>query len=105
MDILQWLILKQLHKKIYYIKVPIKTLHFENVPLSEYIDEFFTKGDTFWTCEENVHKNMHFYDKLGFVINVKRYQIIPTQRIESQALWLICDWKWSLHLPEKKSKN
>ena len=47
MDILQWLILKQLHKKIYYIKVPIKTLHFENVPLSEYIDEFFTKGDTF----------------------------------------------------------
>ena len=32
-------------------KVPITTLHFENVPLSGYIDEFFTKGDTFLICE------------------------------------------------------
>ena len=28
-------------------KVPITTLHFENVPLSGYIDDFFPKGDTF----------------------------------------------------------
>ena len=37
-------------------KVPITTLHFENVPLSGYIDDFFTKGDTFSICEENIHK-------------------------------------------------
>ena len=78
---------------------------FRNIPLSEYIDEFFTKGDTFSTCEENIHKTMRLYDNLGFAINVKRSQIIPTQRIESQGLWLICDWKWSLHLPKKKCKN
>ena len=86
MDILQSLVLRQLPKKIHYIKVPITTLQFEDIPSSEYIDKFFTKGDTFSTYEENVHKNMGLYDKLGFVINVKSYQIIPTQRIESQAL-------------------
>ena len=47
-------------------KVPITTLHFENVPLSGYIDDFFTKGDTFSICEENIHKTMRLYDKLGF---------------------------------------
>ena len=96
-----WVLLKKIH----YIKVPITILHFENIPLSEYIDEFFTKGDTFSTCEENIHKTMRLYDNLGFAINVKRSQIILTQRIESQGLWLICDWKWSLHLPKKKCKN
>ena len=77
-----WVLLK----KIRYIKVPITILHFENIPLSEYIDEFFTQGDTFSTCEENIHKTMRLYDNLGFVINVKRSQIIPTQRIQSQGL-------------------
>ena len=24
---------------------------------------------------------MRFYDKLGFVINLKKYQIVPTQRV------------------------
>ena len=36
-------------------KVPIITLHFENVPLSGYIDDFFTKGDTSTICEEGIH--------------------------------------------------
>ena len=39
-------------------KVLITTLHFENVPLDGYIDDFFTKGDTFSICEENIHKTM-----------------------------------------------
>ena len=62
-------------------KVPITTLHFENVPLSGYIDDFFTKGDTFSICEENIHKTMRLYDKLGFDINLKKSQIVPIQRI------------------------
>ena len=62
-------------------KVPITTLHFENVPLSGYIDDFFTKGDTFSICEENIHKTMRLYDKLGFVINSRKSKIVPTQRI------------------------
>ena len=49
--------------------------------MSGYIDDFFTKGDTFSICEENIHKTMHLYDKLGFVINLKKSQIVPTQRI------------------------
>ena len=49
--------------------------------MSGYIDDFFTKGDTFSICEENIHKTMRFYDKLGFVINLKKYQIVPTQRV------------------------
>ena len=49
--------------------------------MSGYIDDFFTKGDTFSICEENIHKTMHLYDKLGFVINLKKSQIVPTQRV------------------------
>ena len=33
--------------------MPITTLHFDNVPLSGYIDDFFTKRDTFSICEKN----------------------------------------------------
>ena len=61
-------------------KVPVTTLHFENVPLSGYIDGFFTEGGTFSICEENMHKTRRLYDKLGFSINLKKSQIIPTQR-------------------------
>ena len=50
-------------------KVPITTLYFENVPLSGYIDDFFTKGDTCSVCEENIRKTMRLYDKLGFLPN------------------------------------
>ena len=46
-------------------KVPITTLYFKNVPLRGYIDDFFTKGDTFSVCEENIHKTMRLYDKLS----------------------------------------
>ena len=50
-------------------KVPDTTLQFENVPLSGYIDDFFTKGDTSSKCEKNIHKTMRLYGKLGFAIN------------------------------------
>ena len=53
-------------------KVPTTTLHFENVPLSGYIDNFFTKGDTVSICEENIHKTIRLCDKLGFFINLKK---------------------------------
>ena len=62
-------------------KVPITTLHFETVPLSGYIDDFLTEEDTFSICEENIHKTMRLYDKLGFDINLKKSQIVPIQRI------------------------
>ena len=49
-------------------KVQILTLHFENVSLSGYIDNFFTKGDTFSICEENIHTAMRLYGfcQVGF---------------------------------------
>ena len=53
--------------------------------MSGYIDDFFTKGDTFSICEENIHKKMRLYDKLGFVMNLKKSQIVPTQRIRINA--------------------
>ena len=62
-------------------KVPITTLHFENVPLGGYIDDFIIKGDNFSICEENIHKTTRLYNKLSFAINLKKSQIVPTQRI------------------------
>ena len=85
-------------------KVPITTLHFENVPLSGYTDDFFTKGDTFSICEENIHKTMHLYDKLGFVINFKTSQIVPTQRIRILG-FVIDSVKMIITLTEEKKQK
>ena len=86
-------------------KVPITTLHFEIVPLSDYIDEIFTKGDTFSIYEENIHKTMRLYNKLGFVINLKKSQIVPTQRIRILGFVIDSVKMISLHLLKRRSKN
>ena len=52
-------------------KLPITTLHFENVPLSGYGDDFFTKGDTLSICEENRQNNM-FVRQVGFCHKFKK---------------------------------
>ena len=85
-------------------KVPITTLHFENVPLRGYIDDLFTKGDTFLICEENIHKTMHLYDKLGFAINLKNSQIFPTQRIRILG-FVIDSVKMIITLTKEKKQN
>ena len=54
-------------------KVPITTSYFENVLLSGSIDGFLTKVETFLIYEENTHKTMCLYDKLGFVIKKVQY--------------------------------
>ena len=85
-------------------KVPITTLHFKNVPLSGYIDDFFTKRDTFSICEENVHKTMRLYDKLGFVINFKKSQIVLTEGIRILG-FLIESVKMIVTLTQEKKEN
>ena len=69
-------------------KVPITTLHLENIPLSGYIDDFFLKNVKRYVCMNGYiddfpkeDKTMCFYDKLGFVVNFKKSEIVPTQRI------------------------
>ena len=85
-------------------KVPVTTLHFENVPLSGYINDFFTKGDTFSIHEENIHKTMRLYDKLGFVINFKKSQILLTQR--TRILGFVIDSvKMIVTLTEEKKQK
>ena len=84
--------------------MPIATLHLENVPFSGYIDDFFTKGDTFSICEENIHKTMCLYDKLGFIINLKKSQIVPTQRIRILG-FVIDSVKMIVTLTEEKKQK
>ena len=72
--------------------------------MSGYIDDFFTKGDTFSICEENIHKTMHLYDKLGFVINLKKSQIVPTQRIRILG-FVIDSVKMIITLTEEKKQK
>ena len=72
--------------------------------MSGYIDDFFTKGDTFSICEENIHKTMRFYDKLGFVINLKKYQIVPTQRVRILG-FVIDSVKMIVTLTEEKKQK
>ena len=49
--------------------------------MNGYVDDFFPKGDTFSICEENIHKTMRLYNKLSVAINLKKCQIVSTQRI------------------------
>ena len=85
-------------------KVPITTLHFENAPLSGYIDDFFTKGDTLSICKENINKTMHLYAKLGFVINFKKSQILLTRRIKILG-FVIDSVKMIVTLTEEKKQK
>ena len=85
-------------------KVPVTSLHFENVRLSGYIDGFFTKGDSFSICEENIHKTMRLYDKLGFVINLKKSQIVPAQKIRILG-FVIGSVKMIITLTEEKKQK
>ena len=79
-------------------------MHFENLHLSGYIDDFFTKGDTFSIYEENIHKTMRLYDKLGFVINLKKSQVVPTQRIRILG-FVIDSVKMIVTLTEEKEQK
>ena len=67
-------------------QAPIKTLHFENVPLGGYDDNFFIKRDSFSIFEKNIHKAMLLYNILGFAINFKKSGIVPTERIRILSL-------------------
>ena len=60
-------------------KVPLTTWNFENIPLSGY--DFFLKEILFQYVKKTYTKQWVFYDKLGFAINFKKSQIVPTQRI------------------------
>lgn len=67
-------------KKIILNKVPIISLHFKNVPLSGYIDGFFTEGDIFSICEENLHKTMRLYDKF----DLENSQTVAAQKLSDE---------------------
>ena len=82
-------------------KVPITNLHLENVPLSGYIDGNFSKRDTFSICEVNIRKTVRLYDKLGFVINLKKSKFVPTQRIRTLG-FVIDSAKMIVTLTEEK---
>ena len=65
---------------------------------------FFTKGDTFSIYEENIHKTMRLYDKLGFVKNFKKSQILLTQR--TRILGFVIDSvKMIVTLTEEKKQK
>ena len=72
--------------------------------MSGYIDDLFTKGDTFSICEENIHKTMRLYDKLGIAINFKKSQIVPTQRIRILG-FVIDSVKMTVTLTEGKTQK
>ena len=65
------------------IQVTVPCFHLENIPLSGYIDDFFSqKAENFCKCEENIGKIKLLIDKLGLMINLKISQIISTQKMK-----------------------
>ena len=86
-------------------KVQVTGLHLENIPLSGYIDNFFAKTESFGNCEENIEKTMLLYDKLGFIINLKKSQIIPAQKKKKKIGFQIDSVKMTITLTDNKKQK
>ena len=83
--------------------MPITALHFQNVPLSGYIDDCSTKRNTLSISQGNIHKVIHYF-KLGFMVNFKKSQIVPTQKIRNLA-FVIDLLKMIVTLTEEKKQT
>ena len=70
--------------------------------MSGYIDDFLT--DTFSMFDKNIHKTVRLYGKLGFVINYKKSQIVPTQRVTILG-FLIDSMKMVITLNQEKKQK
>ena len=46
-------------------------------------NDFLTKGKTLAICQDNIYKTMLLYDKLGFVVCLKKSHIVPSKIIKS----------------------
>ena len=57
----------------------MSNLRLNNCAIEGYIDDFFTKADTFEKCSKNVYDITECFDKLGFVVHPEKSQFEPTQ--------------------------
>ena len=54
----------------------------EGIRIHQYIDDWLMRAKTKQQCQENTHRLIHLVQSLGWIINFKKSDLIPTQEIE-----------------------
>jgi len=86
------------------MKVPISLLRKLNIRVIVYLDDFLVVGKTIQEILKACHTIIFLLQNLGFLINVKKSVLIPSQKIEFLGME-IDSTKMLLILPEKKIKS
>ena len=61
----------------------------QNIRIAAWIDDFFLAASSFSLCQEHAFKSIQTFKELGFLPNIKKSQLVPSQKI--QHLGLIWD--------------
>ena len=69
-----------------------------------YLDDSWLQNDTFWLCLQNVLDTVMLSDAVGFTINFKKSQLIPTQQIEFLGC-ILDSHHMAVYLTPQKMKN
>ena len=86
------------------LKSPIAHLRHLNYILAAYLDDIFTTNLQFKKCLEGVITSVKLFDKLGFVVNIKKSQLIPKQKIRLLG-FIIDSNKMIIYLDNTKKEN
>ena len=63
-------------------KVPFSHLRLKGIPLSGYIDDIFTKAQSFQACFDNMLETISLLDSLGFVVHPTNPSFYQSRRLK-----------------------
>ncbi|ODM87335.1 putative enzymatic polyprotein [Orchesella cincta] len=69
-----------------------------------YIDDVWVMGITYEECTRNVSTTISTLEELGFILNYKKSQLTPAQRVKFLGFYLNSD-SMTIELPEMKQKG
>ncbi|CAJ0929268.1 unnamed protein product [Ranitomeya imitator] len=59
----------------------VSILHSRGIPVLPYLDDLLIKGPYFRACEENVSITLYTLSHLGWLVNLKKSSLVPSQKI------------------------
>lgn len=83
------------------MKPVLRYLRSKGLPSVLYIDDFFIPGEDDEDCLFNVNYTIKFLEWLGFLINYKKSQLVPSKICRFLGL-LINSQELRIYLPEEK---
>ena len=83
------------------IRIILTFLRRQNIRIAAWIDDIFLTASSFSLCQEQTYKSLQTFKELGFLPNIEKSQLVPSQRI--CHLGLIWDSvEFSVSVPKDK---